>query len=66
MLACGIISIPGMMTGQMLAGGDPLDAALYQVIMMILISCGGFLGALIGLKLCERKHFDARGVPCWK
>lgn len=66
MLACGIISIPGMMTGQLLAGGDPITAALYQLIIMILVSCGGFLGALIGLKLCERRHFDERGIPCWK
>ena len=64
MYACGIISIPGMMTGQMLAGAAPLPAAIYQFIIMVLISCGGFLGAFIGLKLCERKHFDARGALC--
>ena len=64
MLACGIISIPGMMTGQVLAGVPPLKAATYQIVLMILISCGGFLGALIGLKLCEKKHFDHRGAPC--
>lgn len=64
MMATGIISIPGMMTGQLLAGVDPLKAATYQVVMMILISCGGFLGGLIGIKLCERKHFDDRGALC--
>lgn len=26
----GLVSIPGMMTGQILAGGDPLNAAKYQ------------------------------------
>lgn len=64
MFACGLISIPGMMTGQVLAGVAPLQAAVYQIVLMILISCGGFLGALIGLKLCERKHFDSRGALC--
>lgn len=64
MYACGLITIPGMMTGQMLGGVSPMEAALYQIILMILISCGGFLGAWIGLRLCERRHFDARGALC--
>ena len=64
MLACGIISIPGMMTGQVIAGVTPMNAAIYQLIMMIIISCGGFAGAYVGLKLCQRKHFNRQGSLC--
>jgi putative ABC transport system permease protein len=38
MAATGIISLPGMMTGQILAGIDPVSAAKYQVMIMFLIA----------------------------
>ncbi|MFA5949809.1 MAG: iron export ABC transporter permease subunit FetB [Hyphomicrobium sp.] len=38
MAATGIVSLPGMMTGQILAGVDPVAAAKYQVMIMFLIS----------------------------
>lgn len=38
MAATGIVSLPGMMTGQILAGIDPVSAAKYQVMIMFLIS----------------------------
>ncbi|GAB4820660.1 hypothetical protein N2152v2_007706 [Parachlorella kessleri] len=33
----GVVSIPGMMTGQILGGSDPATAARYQIIIMFLI-----------------------------
>lgn len=38
MAATGVISLPGMMTGQILAGIDPVSAAKYQVMIMFLIA----------------------------
>lgn len=38
MAAAGIVSLPGMMTGQILAGIDPVEAAKYQVMIMFLIA----------------------------
>lgn len=38
MAATGVVSLPGMMTGQILAGVDPISAAKYQVMIMFLIS----------------------------
>ncbi len=38
MAAAGIVSLPGMMTGQILAGIDPLEAAKYQILIMFLIA----------------------------
>ena len=38
MAAAGIVSLPGMMTGQILAGVDPIEAAKYQILIMFLIA----------------------------
>ena len=38
MAAAGIVSLPGMMTGQILAGVDPVEAAKYQIMIMFLIA----------------------------
>ena len=40
MAAAGIVFIPGMMTGQILAGADPLAAAQYQIVVMLMVSRG--------------------------
>ena len=37
LLAVGLVSLPGMMTGQILAGVSPLIAAKYQMVIMALI-----------------------------
>jgi putative ABC transport system permease protein len=38
MAAAGIVARPGMMTGQILAGIDPVEAAKYQILIMFLIA----------------------------
>jgi len=38
MAATGVVSLPGMMTGQILAGIDPVSAAKYQVMILMLIA----------------------------
>lgn len=45
MAATGLVHLPGMMTGQVLAGVDPIEAAKYQVLIMFLIAGGTGLGA---------------------
>ncbi|WP_225607728.1 MULTISPECIES: ABC transporter permease [unclassified Pseudomonas] len=46
MAAAGIITLPGIMTGQILAGMDPLDATRYQILLMFLLAAAGFATAL--------------------
>ncbi len=47
LLAVGLVSLPGMMTGQILAGTSPLIAARYQIIVMCMIfSSAGISAAL--------------------
>lgn len=38
MAATGVVALPGMMTGQILAGVDPVEAAKYQVMIMFVIA----------------------------
>lgn len=38
MAATGVVALPGMMTGQILAGIDPVSAAKYQVMILFLIA----------------------------
>ncbi len=61
MAATGLVSLPGMMTGQILAGADPVDAVKYQILIMFLIAGGTGLGACAavivgGLRLSDRRH----------
>jgi putative ABC transport system permease protein len=47
MAASGIVTLPGMMTGQILAGLDPVEAAKYQIMIMFLISGATALAAVL-------------------
>ena len=47
MAVAGIVTLPGMMTGQILAGADPGDAAKSQIMIMFVISGAAGLGALL-------------------
>ena len=46
MSAAGVITLPGMMTGQILAGMEPVEAAKYQILILFLLGGGAGLGAL--------------------
>jgi putative ABC transport system permease protein len=46
MSAAGVITLPGMMTGQILAGMSPFEAAKYQVFVLFLLAGAAGLGAL--------------------
>ncbi len=46
MLIAGIVSLPGMMTGQLLAGVEPIQAVRYQLVIMFLIAAATALGTL--------------------
>jgi putative ABC transport system permease protein len=60
MAAAGIVSLPGMMTGQILAGAPPLEAAKYQILVMFLIAGGTGLGTVVAVNLAARRLFDQR------
>ncbi|MBF6058842.1 MULTISPECIES: ABC transporter permease [Thiomicrorhabdus] len=60
LVAAGIISLPGMMTGQILAGADPMEAVKYQIMVMLLIASSTSLGTLIAVHLTLKRLFDER------
>jgi putative ABC transport system permease protein len=60
MAAAGIVSLPGMMTGQILAGSPPVEAVKYQILIMFLIAGGTGLGVMAALALTARRLFDER------
>ncbi len=61
MSVAGIVSLPGMMTGQILAGADPVEAVKYQVVVMFLISAATALGCVLLAMAIVRLAFDAAG-----
>ncbi|MDE2276621.1 MAG: ABC transporter permease [Burkholderiales bacterium] len=60
MSAAGIITLPGMMTGQILAGMAPFEAAQYQIFILLLLAGGAALGALATTVLAVRRATDDR------
>ncbi len=46
MMVVGIVSLPGMMTGQLIAGMSPIQAVKYQVVIMFLIASATALGTV--------------------
>lgn len=62
MAAAGIVFIPGMMSGQILAGADPVTATGYQIVVMLMVAAATALGSLVALLLTYRRRFTADGV----
>jgi putative ABC transport system permease protein len=60
MAAAGLVSLPGMMTGQILAGSPPMEAVKYQILIMFLISAGTGFGVTAALWLASKRLFDER------
>jgi putative ABC transport system permease protein len=64
MTTAGIVSLPGMMTGQILAGSPPMEAAKYQLMILFLIAAGTGLGSASAVVLGSRRLFDQRDRFC--
>jgi putative ABC transport system permease protein len=59
MMVVGLVSLPGMMTGQMLSGALPSNAVKYQIVIMFLIAAGAALGTVSVVLLGYRRLFNA-------
>jgi putative ABC transport system permease protein len=60
MSAAGVITLPGIMTGQILAGMDPLEAAKYQILLIFLLAGGSGLAAVAVVYLAAARLTDDR------
>jgi uncharacterized protein (TIGR00245 family) len=54
----GLISLPGAMTGLILAGVNPVTAIRYQIVVMYMLLAATALSALTATRLAERELFD--------
>lgn len=57
MMIVGIVSLPGMMTGQLLSGTEPVAAVKYQIVIMFLIASATALGTVGIVLLSFRRLF---------
>ncbi len=64
MMVMGVVSLPGMMTGQLLAGVSPTAAVRYQIVIMFMIAAATALGTLGVILLAFRVLFNAQHQLC--
>ena len=60
MMVVGIVSLPGMMTGQILEGADPVSAVKYQIVVMFMLAASTAMGSLLMAYLIYKRLFNAR------
>lgn len=58
----GLVALPGMMTGVILGGTEPMTAVKYQVAIMISILTGTALTVLLAVLLTSRRSFTPYGL----
>lgn len=58
MMVAGLVSLPGMFTGQVLAGSDPLNAASYQILLLFMIVLTNLLSAILVTEGVYRRCFN--------
>ena len=54
----GLISLPGMMTGQILGGSDPMVAVKYQIMILIVIFSSTLLNVWLTIRFSTKVAFD--------
>ncbi len=58
MMIVGIVSLPGMMTGQLMTGMNPIEAVKYQIVIMFLIAAATTMGTVGVVLLCYNRMFN--------
>jgi putative ABC transport system permease protein len=61
MMGVGAVFIPGMMTGQILAGAEVITAVKYQVMVMLMLVGSTSLGSVLVVLLSLRRCFTRDG-----
>jgi putative ABC transport system permease protein len=56
MMTVGVVQLPGMMTGQILAGASPLTAIRYQIVVVFMMAVATALGSLLFVRLAVRQY----------
>jgi putative ABC transport system permease protein len=59
MMTVGVVQLPGMMTGQILAGSSPLVAIRYQMVVVFMLAAATALGSLLFVRLAAARYLTA-------
>ncbi len=62
LMVVGLVSLPGMMTGQILGGVDPGEAVRYQIVVMLMITAAVAAGCLMLVGLSYKRLFTPDGA----
>jgi putative ABC transport system permease protein len=57
MMVVGIVTLPGIITGQLLSGVDPLNAAAYQMLIMFMLAFTGLISSALITQGLSRQFF---------
>ena len=57
LMTVGLVSLPGMMTGQILAGQEPQSAIKYQIVVMLMLVASTTIGCTIIVQVVRRLCF---------
>lgn len=59
MMVVGLVTLPGIMTGQLLSGVNPLDAASYQILIMFMLALANMITTLLVTYGLYRQTFNS-------
>jgi putative ABC transport system permease protein len=59
LMIVGVVSLPGMMTGQILAGSSPALAVRYQVMVVFMLAAASALSAATAVSAYTRRYFNS-------
>ncbi len=62
MATIGLVSLPGMMTGVILGGANPMTAIKYQILIMIAIFAGTAITVALAIRLTFKVAFTPQGI----
>lgn len=62
MATIGLVALPGMMTGVILGGGNPMTAIKYQIAIMIAIFAGTAITVILAIRLTAAKNIGTEGL----
>jgi len=60
MMVVGVVTLPGMITGQLLSGVEPLDAASYQILIMFMLAFANLVTTVLVTEGLSRQFFNAQ------
>lgn len=59
MMVVGIVTLPGIITGQILSGVSPLEAAIYQMLIMFILAIATLITSITLIQGVDRQFFNA-------